>query len=87
MNFEYNRPNNTFDASRVKGVVAKLIQIKEKFHHYATAVEVCAAQDKFWRLVKSRIFEFFSSLVPQKYRMNSERFTPSPKAKARPWTL
>merc|ERR1719247_643309 len=51
LNFEYNRPNNNFDTSRVKGVVAKLIQIKEKFHHYATAVEVAAGGRLFMVVV------------------------------------
>ena len=35
----------------MKGVVAKLIQIKEKFHHYATAVEVAAGGRLFMVVV------------------------------------
>merc|ERR550514_1218438 len=50
LNFNYNQPNN-FDASRVKGVVANLIQLKPEFHRYTTAVEVAAGGRMFMVVV------------------------------------
>jgi len=41
VNFTYN-PIPKFDDSKVKGVVARLFEVKETFRSYSTAVEVCA---------------------------------------------
>lgn len=40
LSFEYRDPERNFDRSRVKGLVAKLVQIKDPAH--STALEVAA---------------------------------------------
>lgn len=40
LNFEYKDPTKNFDRSRVKGLVAKLVQVKDPAH--STALEVAA---------------------------------------------
>lgn len=40
LNFEYRDPHKNFDRCRVKGLVAKLVQIKDPAH--STALEVAA---------------------------------------------
>ena len=40
LNFEYKDPHKNFDRSRVKGLVAKLVQVKDPSH--STALEVAA---------------------------------------------
>lgn len=40
LNFEYKDPHRNFDRSRVKGLVAKLVQVKDPSH--STALEVAA---------------------------------------------
>lgn len=40
LNFEYKDPHRNFDRSRVKGLVAKLVQVKDPTH--STALEVAA---------------------------------------------
>lgn len=40
LNFEYQDPQKNFDRSKVKGLVAKLIDVKDKTH--STALEVAA---------------------------------------------
>lgn len=40
LNFEYKDPHKNFDRSRVKGLVARLVQVKDPAH--STALEVAA---------------------------------------------
>ncbi|CAM9911302.1 unnamed protein product [Pylaiella littoralis] len=48
LNFEYRDPERNFDRSRVKGMVAKLVQVKDPAH--STALEV-AAGGKLYQVV------------------------------------
>lgn len=50
-NFAYDKPSRDFDESKVKGLVAKLIQIKDK--SFATALEVVAGGKLFQVVVDS----------------------------------
>nr|WJN25082.1 condensin complex subunit [Tranzscheliella williamsii] len=40
--FQYTDPEPNFDRSRVKGLVASLIQLDQDKHKYSTALEICA---------------------------------------------
>lgn len=51
LNFEYKDPTKNFDRSRVKGLVAKLVQVKDPTH--STALEVAAGG----RLYQARKYE------------------------------
>ncbi|CCF51604.1 hypothetical protein NDA11_006054 [Ustilago hordei] len=42
MDFQYSDPEPNFDRSRVKGLVASLIQLDQDKHKYSTALEICA---------------------------------------------
>lgn len=42
IDFSYSDPEPNFDRSRVKGLVASLIDLKEENHKYSTALEICA---------------------------------------------
>ncbi|PWN52575.1 putative SMC2-chromosome segregation protein [Violaceomyces palustris] len=42
MDFTYSDPEPNFDRSKVKGLVASLIDLKGENHKYSTALEVCA---------------------------------------------
>ncbi|EPQ29965.1 uncharacterized protein PFL1_02637 [Pseudozyma flocculosa PF-1] len=42
MDFQYADPEPGFDRSRVKGLVASLIELDERNHRYSTALEICA---------------------------------------------
>ncbi|EST05697.1 RecF/RecN/SMC, N-terminal [Kalmanozyma brasiliensis GHG001] len=42
MDFRYTDPEPNFDRSRVKGLVASLIQLDQDKHKYSTALEICA---------------------------------------------
>lgn len=54
LNFEYRDPQKNFDRSRVKGMVAKLVQVKDPVH--STALEVAAGGKLYQaRLVKMEL--------------------------------
>lgn len=42
IDFSYSDPEPNFDRSRVKGLVASLIDLDEENHKYSTALEICA---------------------------------------------
>lgn len=42
IDFSYSDPEPNFDRSRVKGLVASLIDLHEENHKYSTALEICA---------------------------------------------
>ncbi|PWN31045.1 putative SMC2-chromosome segregation protein [Jaminaea rosea] len=42
VDFSYSDPEPNFDRSRVKGLVASLIDLAEDRHQYSTALEICA---------------------------------------------
>nr|WJN25076.1 condensin complex subunit [Moesziomyces parantarcticus] len=42
MDFQYSDPEPNFDRSRVKGLVASLVQLDQERHKYSTALEICA---------------------------------------------
>ncbi|ETS60683.1 hypothetical protein PaG_04582 [Moesziomyces aphidis] len=42
MDFQYADPEPNFDRSRVKGLVASLVQLDQDKHKYSTALEICA---------------------------------------------
>nr|DBA11433.1 TPA_inf: SMC2 [Testicularia cyperi] len=42
MDFQYADPEPNFDRSKVKGLVASLIQLDQDKHKYSTALEICA---------------------------------------------
>jgi structural maintenance of chromosome 2 len=42
INFEYSDPEPGFDRSKVKGLVATLMDLKAENHKYSTALEICA---------------------------------------------
>ena len=42
MDFQYSDPEPNFDRSKVKGLVASLIQLDPQNHKYSTALEICA---------------------------------------------
>ncbi|KAJ1028267.1 hypothetical protein NDA13_003711 [Ustilago tritici] len=42
MDFQYSDPEPNFDRSRVKGLVASLIELDQDKHKYSTALEICA---------------------------------------------
>ncbi|SNX83715.1 probable SMC2 - chromosome segregation protein [Melanopsichium pennsylvanicum] len=42
MDFQYSDPEPNFDRSRVKGLVASLVQLDQDKHKYSTALEICA---------------------------------------------
>lgn len=42
VNFEYSDPEPGFDRSKVKGLVATLMNLKAENHEYSTALEICA---------------------------------------------
>lgn len=42
VDFSYSDPEANFDRTRVKGLVASLVDLKEENHKYSTALEICA---------------------------------------------